>query len=42
MLSCHVFVSDINEENEDFGCKKVGSRFSSVTPRTERFCLDLP
>ena len=42
MLSCHVFVSDINEGNEDFGCKKVGSRFSSVTPRTERFCLDLP
>ena len=26
-LIFHVFVSDVNQGNEDFGCKKVGSRF---------------
>ena len=35
--SCHLFVSDVNQGNEDFECKKVGSKFSCVTPRMERF-----
>ena len=31
---CHLFVSDVNQGNGDFGCKKVGSRFFCVAPRT--------
>ena len=41
-LRCHLFVSDMNQGNEDFRCKKVGSRFSCVAPRTKRFSLNLP
>ena len=26
-LRCNLFVSDMNQRNIDFGCKKVGSRF---------------
>ena len=40
-LRCHLFVSDMNQENEDFGCQKVGSRFSCVVPSAEQFSLDL-
>ena len=36
------FFSDVNQGNKDFGCNKVGSRFSCVTPWTEMFSLDLP
>ena len=36
-----VCVSGINQRNEDFGCKKVGSIFSFVGQRTERLSLDL-
>ena len=32
----------MNQGNKDFGCKKVGSRFSCVTTRTKRFSLALP
>ena len=42
MPSCHLSVSDVNQGNKDFWRKKVGSRFSCVTPETERFSLDLP
>ena len=41
-LRCHLFVSDMNQGNEDFRCKKVGSRFSCVAPRTKRFSLNYP
>ena len=40
-LGFHLFVSDVNQGNKDFGYKKVGSRFSCVTPGIERFFLDL-
>ena len=39
-LRCHPFFSDMNQRNEDFGCKKVDSRFSCVAPGTEMFSLD--
>lgn len=42
MQSCHVFVSNVNQGNEDFGCKNVGSRFSCLASATERFSVDLP
>ena len=32
----------MNQENKDFGCKKVGSRFSCVATGTKRFSLALP
>lgn len=41
-VRCHLFVSDINQGNEDFVCKKAGLRFSYVAPGTERFYIDLP
>ena len=41
-LRFHLFVSDISQLNEDFDCKKVGSRFSSLAPGMEEFSLDLP
>ena len=34
------FFSDMNQRNEDFGCKKVDSRTCCVAPETERFSLD--
>ena len=40
-LRFHLFVSDVNQENEDFESKQVGSRFSCVTTGMERFSLDL-
>ena len=36
----HLFYVD--QGNEDFVCKKVGSRFSCVVSRMEKFSLDLP
>ena len=41
-LIFNLFVSDVNQGNKDFPCKKVDSRFSSVAPEMERFSLDLP
>ena len=38
----HLFISDVNQGNQDFECKKVGSRFSCVAPGMEKFSLDLP
>ena len=35
-------MSDVNQGNEDFDCKKVGSRFSSLAAGMEEFSLDLP
>ena len=31
-LILHLFVSDVNQGNKDFDCKKVDSRFSCVAP----------
>ena len=31
-LRFHIFVSDVDPENEDFMCKRVGSRFSCLAP----------
>ena len=36
------FVSDINEENEELKCKKVGARFSCEATGMERFFQHLP
>ena len=41
-LRFNLFVSDVNQDNEDFRWKKVGARVSGVTPGMERFSLDLP
>ena len=41
-LIFHLFVSDVNQENKDFGCKKVGARFYCMALGMERFSLDLP
>ena len=38
----HLFVSNLNQGNKDFKCKKVCSRFSCMAPGMERFSLDLP
>ena len=40
-LRFHHFVSDVNQENEDFESKQGGSRSSCVTTGMERFSLDL-
>ena len=40
-LRLHLFVSDVNQGNEYFECKKIGSRFSCVAPGMKRFSLDL-
>ena len=40
-LRFHLFVSDVNQENEGFGFKKVDSRFSCVAPGIEGLSLDL-
>ena len=40
-LRFHLFLSDSNQGNEDFGYKKVVSRFSCLAPGMERFSLDL-
>ena len=40
-LRFHLFVSDVNQGNKDFECKKLGSRFSCLAPYMERFSLDL-
>ena len=40
-LGCHIFVSEMNQRNADFGSKKVDSRLSCVAPGMERFSLDL-
>ena len=37
-----LFVSNLNQGNTDFECKKVCSRFSCMAPGMERFSLDLP
>ena len=31
-LRFHLLVSDVDQKNEDFGDKKVGSRFSCIAP----------
>ena len=41
-LRGHLFVFDINQQNKDFGCKKVRERFSGVAPKMKMFFLDLP
>ena len=41
-LRFYLFVSDVNQGNKDFECKKLGSRFSCLTPGMESFSLDLP
>ena len=40
-LRFDLFISDVNQGNEDLECKKVGSRFSCMAPGMERFSLDL-
>ena len=40
-LRFHPFISDLNQGNEDFECKKVGSRFSCVAPGMETLAQDL-
>ena len=37
----HLFMFDVNRVNEDFECKKVGSKCFSVAPGMEIFSLDL-
>ena len=39
-LRCRLFVSEANQGNYDFWCKKVDSRFFFVAPRMERFSLN--
>ena len=51
-LRFHLFVSDVDPGNEDFMCKRVGSRFCCLArygkiwaryrPEMERYSLDLP
>ena len=41
-LRFNLFVSDVNQGNEDFRWKKVGARVSGVAPEMERLSLDLP
>ena len=41
-LRFNLFVSDVNQGNRNFPCKKVDSRFSSVAPEMEMFSLYLP
>ena len=40
-LRFHIFVSNINQGNENFECKKVGSRSFCITTGIEMFSLDL-
>ena len=40
-LRFHFFVSDVDPGNEDFMCKRVGSRFCCLAPGMKRFSLDL-
>ena len=40
-LRFQIFVSDVDLGNEDFMCKRVGSRFCCLAPGMERFSLDL-
>ena len=40
-LKFHLFVSVVNQGYEVFEQKKVGSRFSCVSPGIERLSLDL-
>ena len=40
-LRFHLFVSDVNRRNEDFGCNEVDARFSDVVTGMERFSLYL-
>ena len=40
-LRFHLFLSDVNQGNKDFGCEKVGSRFSCVAIGVGRFSQDL-
>ena len=41
-LRLHLFVSDVDPENKDFMCKRVGAKISYAAPGMERFSLDLP
>ena len=41
-LRIHLLVSDVNQGNEEFDCKKVGSGPFCVAPGMERFSLYLP
>ena len=41
-LRFYLIVSDGNQSNRNFECKKVSSRLSRVTTEMEGFSLDIP